>query len=219
MHRYLLIAVLSFCATWGLAAELPQAAEKPTEVRPVVVGSQLPDAKVHVSEDKELTLKEALGEGKQILIVYRGGWCPYCSRHFAALGQHKEELGERGWSIQSLSPDAPAVIQAWLKKNGDDGVPRLSDSDADAMRALGLAFVLDEKTRTVYQKYNIDLEQASGGQTHYILPVPAVLLIVDGEIRALHADANYERRLRPTLLMAMVDAVEKDIEDAEAKKK
>jgi peroxiredoxin len=217
MRTMTLVMLLSCCLSQAHAA-ITEAVDVPSQVRPVVAGSQLPDAQVQVDEVTSLSLKEAVGSGKKILIVYRGGWCPYCSRHFTALGQHKEALSKRGWEMASLSPDAPATIKAWLDKNGNDGVPRLSDSDADAIRALGLAFVLDEATRIKYKKYNIDLEQASGGQTHYILPVPAVLLIVDGEIRSVHADADYSRRLHPEVLMATVDAVEADIEAAEKKK-
>jgi len=38
--------------------------------------------------------------------------------------------------------------------------------------------------------------------------VPAVLLVVDGTIRALHADADYKRRLDPAVLRAMVATID-----------
>ena len=185
-----------------------EAVAKAKDVRPVVAGSMLPGQSVVGMDGKSVPLNTALAKGKHVLIVYRGGWCPYCTRHFAAIGQQAEFLSQHGWAISSLSPDSPASIQAMLKKHGKDDVQYFSDADADVIRALGLAFVLDEKTRTIYKQYNIDLEQASGFK-HYILPVPTVLLVVDGEIRAVHADADYKRRLQPELLRAMVAAVDK----------
>ena len=204
------VCLLKLCLLSMSAADVPPVADKAELVRPIVAGSMLPEQGVVVDgEDKPL--RTVLGEGKHVLIVYRGGWCPYCTRHFSAVGMAKADLEARGWRISGLSPDAPAAVAAWKEKHGDDGLQRLSDSDADAMRALGLAFQMPADLVMTYKnKYKIDLEAAAGGQTHHILPVPAVLLIVDGEVRAVHADVKYQRRLHVPVLKAMVDAVEAD---------
>ena len=211
------------CASLALfnldAAEMsvPEAVDAPQKVRPIVVGSELPNLMVEKADGIAQGFRDALGQGKHVVIVYRGGWCPYCTRHFAAIGMKKDALKQAGWNLASLSPDNQASIKAWVDKNGDDGVQRLSDSDADVIRALGLAFVLDEKTREIYKKYNIDLVAASG-ETHNILPVPTVLLVVDGVIRGLHADIDYKRRLHPEVLMAMTTAIDADTMAAAQKK-
>ncbi len=193
---------------------VPEAVDAPSKVRPIVVGSDLPNLNVEAAGGISQRFRDTLAQGKHVVIVYRGGWCPYCTRHFAAIGMKKEELAKAGWKLASLSPDNQASVKAWVEKNGDDGVQRLSDSDADVIRALGLAFVLDAKTREKYKKYNIDLNAASG-ETHNILPVPAVLLVVDGQVRGLHADINYKRRLHAEVLMAMTTAIDADINAAQ----
>jgi len=209
---------LTIVAVTLLACSAPAlwaAASEPTKVRPAVVGSQLPDAPVLRGDGTSLPLREAVGAGKAVLIVYRGGWCPICTRHFAALGQAREELVAKDWSLVAISPDSPESIAAWIDEHGDDGIVRYSDSDVDAIEALGLAYTLDAETRAKYREYGLDLAAASG-QDHYILPVPAVLLVVDGEIRWFHADADYRRRLERPLLRAAVDAVERSLEADEA---
>ncbi len=203
LYTMLTLAV-ALCSVAG-AAE-PPVATAATEVRPVVVGSRLPAAKVHNATGEALTLAEAAGDGKVALIVYRGGWCPICTRHFAALGQARTELEDAGWRFLALSPDRPAVIAEAMAAGGAEAIPRLSDSDVSAIRALGLAFRLDAPTLRRYADYDIDVAAASG-QDHHILPVPAVLLVVDGEIRFLHADADYRRRLDAGLLRSAVSMI------------
>lgn len=190
-------------ALWGAAAD-------PAAVRPVVAGSRLPEATVVGADGTSVPLREAVGGGKTVLVVYRGGWCPFCTRHFAALGQARAELEARGWKLVAISPDSPASIAAWVAEHGEDGVARFSDGDADAIEALGLGFTVDRGTLEKYRGYGIDLERASG-HDHHILPVPAVLLVVDDEIRWLHADADYRRRVDRGLLLAAIEAVERSL--------
>ncbi len=204
MHRLLILL-----CTATLAAESAPVALTPTEVRPVVAGSRLPAAEVTDAAGDPLPLATAAGGGKVVLIVYRGGWCPICTEHFAALATARNELERAGWRFVALSPDRPAVIAEAMAAGGTEAITRYSDSDATAIRALGLAFRLDAPTLQRYAGYGIDLAAASG-YDHHILPVPAVLLVVDGEIRFLHADADYRRRLDAGLLRAAVAMVEPD---------
>jgi len=202
-----LLLIAPLFATLVAADGPPPPADRAEDVRPVVVGSRLGETPVTTADGEEAGLTVAIGGGKKILIVYRGGWCPVCTRHFQALGTKQTELEEAGWEMVALSPDTPESIAAWIAEHEDDGIERLSDSPATAIRELGLAFVVDEATREKYRGYGIDLAKASG-HDHHILPVPAVMLIVNGEIRFLHADADYRRRLDPDLLMAAIASVD-----------
>ncbi len=108
-----------------------------------------------------------------------------------------------GFQIVGISPDTPAEL-AKTSKLHDLRYKLLSDSRADAIKSLGLAFKVDDNTVAMYkERFNLDLERSSG-ETHHILPVPAVL-IVDraGTIQFVHFDPDYKKRIsRKDLLEA-----------------
>ena len=213
MHLPILSVLATCCLLLGAAIpHASAAARSPEAVRAPVAGSALPAAPVsHAGATADL--KELFAAGKHVLIVYRGGWCPICTKHFSAIAKSKKMLTESGWQISGLSPDSEASVAAWTEKHGKDGIRRISDSQAKAIEALGLGFKVNDETIKKLHKYGIDIEKASGS-THRILPIPTVLLIVDGEIRYVHADAYYPRRLHPKVLQAAVAAI-----DSQKKKK
>ena len=77
------------------------------------------------------------------------------------------------------------------------------------MRLGGLAiFVVDAATREKYQGYGIDLAAASGGETHYALPVPSVFAIdAKGVIQFAYANPDYRTRVPERVVRAAVDAI------------
>ena len=74
------------------------------------------------------------------MIVYRGGWCPYCNLHLAALRKVEQPLKEMGFQIIAISPDKPEELMKTDEKH-TLGYTLLSDSSATAIKALGLLFV------------------------------------------------------------------------------
>ena len=78
-----------------------------------------------------------------------------------------------------------------------------SDSQAEAMKKFGVAYRVDDTAVKVFkQKYNVDLERASG-QTHHILPVPAVFILDStGKIVFVHADPDYKVRMKGAEVLA-----------------
>lgn len=53
-----------------------------------------------------------------------------------------------------------------------------------------------------YQEYGIDLEEASG-QTHHVLPVPAVYFVsAEGKVLFQYVNPDYRVRLEPEILLA-----------------
>jgi len=125
------------------------------------------------------------------------------------LGQLREihgQLIEAGYQVLFISPDRPDKVRS-VSKGKDYGYTLLSDSSADAARAFGIAFEVDTATLTKYEKYGIDLEEASGRE-HHLLPVPAVFITnAKGEIRFQYVDPDYRARIDPQLLLAAARAV------------
>ena len=196
MPRPLVLALALAACLLG-AAEPPPAVVDAAQAVPIAVGATMPAATVKDVEGTAVDLATVWAEKPAVLVFYRGSWCPFCVRHLAALGGITKNLEDLGWTLVAISPDQPAK----LAPPEPDGIRRLSDQDALLMRGLGLAFTVDEDTRVKYKGYGIDLEEASG-RSHFILPVPAVILVDrGGVVRFIHADADYRQRLDPAKVL------------------
>ena len=190
-------AVLAFFLFTGLLGALPQEAKNAS---PIGVGEVVPSVTVQTIDGESRNLASLTAGQPSVLIFYRGSWCPYCNRHLAALAGVENDLEKLGYRILAISPDMPAGLREAATKNAL-GYTLLSDSSANAIKAFGLAFKVDPKTRKMYAKHGIDLQKASGND-HYILPVPAVYLVdKDGRIQFQYSNPDYSIRLSAKDLM------------------
>lgn len=111
------------------------------------------------------------------------------------------ELKSVGVQLFAISPDQPSKLKETIGKHRMN-FRLLSDSDLAAARSFGVAYKLDDATLTQLKKYGIDVEAASG-QTHHVLPVPAVFLVAtNGLILFEYVNPDYRVRLDPDLLLA-----------------
>lgn len=172
----------------------------PRNVNPIEVGNTLPETTLTDASGKQLSLKEVLDGRKAVIIFYRGSWCPYCTRHLAAIGQHEQAILDKGYQIIAISPDKAAIIRDY-SKDAELNYTLYSDSNMTAATAFGLSFKLDAATLEKLDSYDIDVEVASG-KDHHLLPVPAVF-ITDGEGRIAfrHYNPDYKERLSSEKLL------------------
>ena len=185
---------------------LPFAAQAAPETNHLAVGQPVPAVVVRTDTGKELQLREAISAKPTVLIFYRGGWCPYCTRHLAALAEAEAELTAAGFQLIALSPDQPAKLRA-KPLHQKLRYTLLSDSEMKAARGFGVAFRADDALVAKYKNdYGIDLEGDSG-QAHHLLPRPSVF-IVDraGVIRFAHVNPDYKVRLKPEEILAAAKA-------------
>ncbi|GAB4454381.1 MAG: hypothetical protein OHK0029_08880 [Armatimonadaceae bacterium] len=180
------------------ATVVPDVAAK---VNPLPVGAAVPALTLRTPDGKAFNLSAALAEKPTVLIFYRGGWCPYCNTHLGKLSQIEDDLLKQGYRILAVSPDRPEELQKSIAKQSLR-YQILSDSNADAAKAFGVAFRVDDGTVSKYKNsYKIDLE-ASSGQNHHILPVPAVFLIgTDGMVQYRYFNPDYKVRLEPEKIL------------------
>jgi peroxiredoxin len=189
------------------AVVAPAIAASPTEVRPLLLGSSLPDVALQALDGSAVRLKQALAGKPALLVFYRGGWCPYCNLQLQGLRNIRERLDALGYRMIAISPDSPQSMQATLDKAPVE-YTLLSDAKADAIRAFGLAFTVDAETIRKYEEYGIDLETASGGQTHHALPVPAVYLVdADGILQFSYVHPDYTVRMPESVVLAAAEAL------------
>jgi peroxiredoxin len=180
------------------------------EIKPLVAGDKLPsNLQLQTAKGETFDLSQEVSAKPAVLIFYRGGWCPYCTRHLAALQEVESKIVEAGYQILAISPDRPKKLAETLGAHKLK-YQLLSDSDMQAAKEFGLAFEVDEKTREKYKGYGIDLVDASG-KDHYLLPVPAVYVVnQSGAITYAFAEEDYKVRLEPAKLLEELTPKDKD---------
>jgi peroxiredoxin len=171
-------------------------------------GQTTPQVSLLTPEGEAFDLGAAVREQPTVLIFYRGGWCPYCIRHLAALQEIEEDLLGMGFQIIAVSPDTPAGLQPTVQKN-ELNYQLLSDREMKAASSYGVAFIVPDDIRTKYEDYGIDLASVPGNPDAKWLPVPAIFLIdAEGVVRFVHTNPNYKVRMDPAdILDAAEDIV------------
>lgn len=175
-----------------------------TNSTPIKKGDVIPDVAVRNEDNQEVKLRQLVAAKPTVLIFYRGGWCPYCTRHLKDLVTIESELQQAGAQIFAISMDQPAK----LKETPDRdklGYKLLSDSDAVAAQAFGIAFKVEDALVKKYKEsYKIDLEAASGRE-HHLLPHPAVFVVDQkGKVQFSYVNPDYKIRLEPEQILAAV---------------
>ena len=203
MIRFLLCTVLMMAGSFAAANELAPAAD---QVRPLLLGTAMPDVALATPEGNPTTLKQAVNGKPAILVFYRGGWCPYCNLQLSELRLITKDAEALGYQLIAISPDRPEELSRTLTKDKLD-YTLLSDAKADALRAFGIGYRVDEATIKKYQGYGIDLEKASG-ETHHALPVPSVFIVdADGTLQFSYSHPDYRVRVPGTVVMAAAKAI------------
>ena len=83
----------------------------------LAVGQVLPAATLTSSRGESVSLADVVRDKPTVLVFYRGGWCPFCTRHLADLGRAEAELRAAGYQIVAISPDPPEKLAATAEVN------------------------------------------------------------------------------------------------------
>ncbi len=189
------VLALSFAA--NLAAQLPSKAE---DIAPLLIGETLPNATLTGMDGTKVSVLDIAKEKPTVLVVYRGGWCPYCNVHLSALGKSEAEIMELGYQIVAVSPDQPQKLEATAEKDALN-YRLFSDASGDFSKAAGVAFQAPDKYGQML------LDWSDGKNTGY-LPVPSVFVLnTDGEILFEYINPDYKKRLESDLLLAVLKAL------------
>jgi len=194
------IVALSLLSSVVLADDNPIAADA-KETTPLKVGASVPDVAVQNADGDEISISSLHEKRPVVLVFFRGGWCPICTRHTGELIKAYPEIQKLGADLVAISPDSLESSRTNADKNGIP-FPIYSDADVQASRAFGLAFKVDDATVTKYKGFGIDLEKASG-QQHHALPIPAVYIVdTHGKIVFAHSNPDYRQRLDTKSIIA-----------------
>lgn len=167
----------------------------------VPLGTELPAIRLTGLDGSAVVLSEATpGSPAQLLVFYRGGWCPYCNGQLRELAGVHEALQARGIGLVAISGDAPdraALTQATWELP----FPVLADLDLSAHRALGVLTRPSEGTLTKYRTWGLDVREDGH------MAVPSLFLVVDGAVAWAHADPDYKTRPSPAQLLEVLPTV------------
>ncbi len=207
MFRVCLLSTLFLLACFGVAAsDAPAFPSTAADIRPLLLGTAMPDVALATPAGKATSLAEAVGGKPAILVFYRGGWCPYCNLQLSELRLIEDEAETLGYQVIAISPDSPASLSATLGKTPLD-YTLLSDASAAALHAFGIGFRVDDATIEKYKGYDIDLEAASG-ESHHVLPVPSVFIVDgDGKLQFSYVHPDYRLRVPGSVILAAARAI------------
>lgn len=192
-------------------ADVPIAAMA-TEIQPLRAGQDAPRFTVETIDNEPFDFDPRKLEHPAIVISFRGGWCPYCNMHLSELRHVLPDIHEMGIDVLFLSGDRPELLYSSLGDDTRDDIDGLdyqilSDADANAAIAFGIAFRAAEKTIARRHKKGQDIDGSSMA-LHGVLPVPSVFAVdTDGVIRFAYSNADYKIRLPADELLEVATSI------------
>ena len=199
MKKIIYLALFAIGLSVHAQNDLPKQA---IEIAPLLIGEKIPNVTLKSVENTDVDLTELISKKRTVLVFYRGGWCPYCNAHLAALGEAEKELLDLGYQIIAISPDAPASLKVTDDKEKLNYL-LLSDSTGKLSKSVGIAFQAPEN-------YKATIAKGSDGVNNSFLPVPAVFILnVNAEIEFEHIAPNFKNRISNDLLIAVAKSLNK----------
>ena len=187
-------------------ADVPVAASA-DQVQPLRAGDLAPRFIVETVESKRFDFDPAKLERPVLVLTFRGGWCPYCNMYLSDMRHVIPEIRDMDIDVLFLSGDRAELLFESLKGETQEDIAGLdytilSDADAQAAVAFGIAFRASDRTIQRREEKGQDIE-ASSMLRHGVLPVPAVFAIgTDGVIAYSYVNADYKVRLPAEELMS-----------------
>ena len=220
MTRILIPAALAAVLTLSLVysnalrqghADVPVAASADL-VQPLGVGDFAPRFIVETVTSEPFDFNPQELDKPVMLLVFRGGWCPYCNMYLSDMRHVIPKIRALGIDVLFLSGDRPELLYDSLEDQAREDIAGLnytilSDADAQATIALGIAFKAAQRTIDYVNKKG-DAYEKSSMERHGILPVPAVFAVGrDGVIAFTYINPDYKTRLPADELLAAARAI------------
>ncbi len=187
-------------------ADVP-VAETADAIRPLGAGDAAPRFTVETVDDEQFEFNPQNLKRPVVLLAFRGGWCPFCNMYLSDMRQVIPEISAMGIDVLFLSGDRPELLYASLNRETQEDIAGLdytilSDANAQAAIALGIAFRASDRTVNRRNEKGEDIVGSSMDR-HGVLPVPAVFVIDShGIIQFAYTNPNYKVRLPADDLLA-----------------
>ncbi|MFC3123211.1 peroxiredoxin-like family protein [Agaribacter flavus] len=199
--KLMLTSTLLLFAFSSIALDRTQIAENAEDVTPLLNGMAVPNVMVKTSEGDPVSLKAMLLQKPSVIVFYRGGWCPYCSRQLAELKNIEQALTEAGYQILAISPETPEKLQS-QKLETEFAAQLLSDADLNAIKGFGIGFYVPDDTRKLY-KDRMNVELTPDTTDRAVLPAPAIFITDTlGNIKFSYVNPNFKVRPSAELVLS-----------------
>ena len=177
---------------------------RPGETTPLEPGVRLPPLELLTVERQPFDPAAAALETPQIMVYFRGTWCPQGEAQMLELRDVQARIEALGYHLAGVCPDRPHVIAEWTRKHRI-GFPVLSDPDMSAAIALGIAWRPDPADIAEYRAQGIDVQTASGGEP--LLSIPGIFFVhSDGRVGFVFAHPDHTMRMPAEVLLAIARA-------------
>lgn len=188
MKKIITVIVLVFSSS--IFAQIADSAEN---ISPSLIGEKIPTLILENSNGEKVSTDKIFTK-KTVLVIYRGGWCPYCNSQLSEMQEIENQIIELGYNVVAISPDAPSFLKQTEDKK-ELKYQLYSDSEGKFSEALGIAFKKDKPK----------LDKYSEGKNPGFLPVPTVYVINEKQkIDFLYINPDYSVRLSGKLLLAVL---------------
>ena len=202
------IAVGVATADHPAPAAAPAGAKAPAASQPIglKVGEKVPQAMLLDAGGAEVPLSSLYAQGPVVVVFYRGGWCPYCTKSLEGWDEQLGALKASGARLVAISPEKPDNVSQTVDKNTLE-MTVLSDARNEAGKAFGLMFDLPADLQKAYKGYGVDLaaHNASGA---WSLPHPGTFIIdTTGTVRFASVNPDYRVRPQPAEVLEALAAL------------
>lgn len=137
-----------------------------------------------------------------VLVLTRGGWCPYCDTTVRAYEVARNRIEAAGGTVIAVTPEIPAFA---VETSRELRFPVAVDRGNRFAKSLGLVFALPEELRPLYLDIGIDLPARNGDDSHE-LPIPATYVLAPtGRVTWAHVDPDFTRRADPADAVAALE--------------
>jgi len=183
----LLLALAAvFVLRVGATEELPT---DPANVHPLQAGVAAPTATLDSIDGSTYNLAEVFAAKPTILIFYRGGWCPFCSRQLAGLADSELEFRRLGYQIIAVSPDAvPALDKTAATQHLRFRL--LSDRQQKISAAYRVAYRIPASDEPDYRANGISLPLIPGKKDFWLTNPTAFVIGRDGLIKFVYTNSD-----------------------------
>lgn len=211
ISHVLFVALMSMSVVCSVATKTGHAdvpvAESADLINPLGAGDNAPRFVVETIAGEPFDFNPQELQRPVVLLAFRGGWCPFCNAYLSEMRHVIPEIREMGLDVLFLSGDRAEMLFSSLTWETRADIAELdytilSDADAQAAIALGIAFRASGRTISRRREKGQDISESSMLK-HGVLPVPAVFAIdQSGIIRFAYTNADYRIRLPANDLLA-----------------
>jgi peroxiredoxin (alkyl hydroperoxide reductase subunit C) len=104
------------------------------------VGDRIPAATVWTTPFESATLEQLVSDAPILLLFYLFDWSVTCTNELQLFRDRGDEFRAAGVQPYAASRDSPWTHVAWMQALDLDGLPLLSDWNAEATKGFDIAF-------------------------------------------------------------------------------